>query len=145
MKDEIKKKYALWIYPSTQHKVLEHYKDDNCASQSEFIDKAIRFYCGYLASENAHDYLPFSLSQAISGTLQVTEGRLSRLLFKLAVEMCMMMHIIAETTDLPDTYLNRLRGRCVNEVKHSTGTVNLDKAVQTHDLFSEESCCSIQE
>ena len=34
------------------------YRGDNCASQSEFIEKAVRFYCGYLEAEKDGAYLP---------------------------------------------------------------------------------------
>ena len=145
MTHETKKKFALWMYPSTQEQILRHYKDDNCASQSEFIEKAIGFYCGYLNTQNAQDYLPKALSEAVTESVQVSENRLARLMFKLAVEMCMMMHVIAETTELPDTYLSRLRGRCVTEVKKSTGSVKLDKAVQTHEGLSEKSLGTLGE
>ena len=47
MPEENKRKFALWIYPDTQERIKELYKKDNCKSQSEFIEKAVRFYCGY--------------------------------------------------------------------------------------------------
>jgi hypothetical protein len=50
----------------------------------------------------------------------------------------MMMHVIAETTELSDSYLTKLRGRCVKEVKKSIGTVRLDTAVSSHDEFGDE-------
>ena len=44
MAEENKKRFPLWIYPKTQQRVQELYEKDNCKSQSEFIEKAIRFY-----------------------------------------------------------------------------------------------------
>lgn len=43
-----KVKFPLWAYPETLKDVEVHYKNDNCKSQSEFIEKAIKFYIGYL-------------------------------------------------------------------------------------------------
>ena len=37
-----KVKFALWAYPETLKDVEVHYKHDNCKSQSEFIEKAIK-------------------------------------------------------------------------------------------------------
>ena len=51
MGKEKKIRIPLWIYPSAEEKVLKNYEADNCKSPSEFIEKAILFYCGYLASE----------------------------------------------------------------------------------------------
>ena len=42
-----KYKFALWVQPETMSKVEKLYKDDDCRSRSEFIEKAILFYCGY--------------------------------------------------------------------------------------------------
>ena len=39
-------------------RVQEHYKSDGYSTQNEFIAKAILFYCGYLQSEYAGDFLP---------------------------------------------------------------------------------------
>ena len=46
-----KVKFPLWAYPETMTDVEIHYKNDNCKSQSEFIEKAIKFYVGYLDEE----------------------------------------------------------------------------------------------
>lgn len=40
---EVKRKFALWIKDSTPNKVENIYKEDNCSSRSEFIEKAIIF------------------------------------------------------------------------------------------------------
>lgn len=39
-----KKKFLLWIYPSTQELVKNNYRKDHCKSQSEFIERAIQYY-----------------------------------------------------------------------------------------------------
>lgn len=39
MSFENKVKFALWAYPETLKDVEVHYKNDNCKSQSEFIEK----------------------------------------------------------------------------------------------------------
>ena len=135
---EKKKKFALWIYPSTQKRILEIYKDDNCSSQSEFIEKAVTFYCGYISTNNSIEYLPKIIPDMISGIIQKTEDRIARLIFKLALEMCMMMHLFADLNDVPENYLNKLRGKCIKEVKSSIGAVNWDKVISTHDEFVED-------
>lgn len=43
-----KVKFPLCAYPKTLKDVEVHYKNYNCKSQSEFIEKAIKFYVGYL-------------------------------------------------------------------------------------------------
>ena len=41
--DENKKKFALWIHPSTLEKAERLYRLDNCRSKSEFIEKHSNF------------------------------------------------------------------------------------------------------
>ena len=66
-KTEGKRKFALWIEESTLAQVRKWYKADNCSSQSEFIDKAIHFYIGFISSENGSDYLPKIITSTVKG------------------------------------------------------------------------------
>lgn len=73
--------------------------------------------------------LPLLLS-AIRATVQASEDRICRLLFKLAVEMDMMMNVLAAAMEIPEEQLRELRGRCVQEVKKTHGMISLDDAVE---------------
>ena len=53
--DETKKKFALWAYPTTLEKVERLYQLDNCRSKSEFIEKAVLFYAGYVCAEDCRE------------------------------------------------------------------------------------------
>ena len=100
------------------------YREDDCRSKSEFIEKAIRFYCGYLAAERAAEFLPAGLASTLEGVLTLFGERLGRLLFKLAVEQAITNHILAADTDIDAETLDRLRGRCVNDVKRTNGQIS---------------------
>ena len=130
MPEHNKQKFALWIYPETRDMVKKLYEDDNCRSQSEFIEKAVRFYCGYLSAQDAVQILPRAITSSVSGAVQSSENRIARLLFKLAVEMSMMMNVVAAGADVDDIHLARLRGKCVDDVKRSIGTVNFDEVLR---------------
>ena len=101
----------------------------NCKSRSEFLEKAALFYAGYVSGEDACEFLPSALTSALRGIVHDSENRTCRLLFKLAVEMDMMMNVLAMGMEIPDEDLERLRGRCVREVKSTNGTVTLKDAV----------------
>lgn len=126
MTEENKKRFPLWIYPSTQQKVQELYEKDNCKSQSEFIEKAIRFYIGYISAEDGMRFLPTAITSAMTGIVNTLENRMARLIFKLAVEMSMMMNILASTAEVDENTLRRLRGKCVADVKKSIGSVTFE-------------------
>lgn len=124
-----KERTALWLYPETFEKMDKMIPIDNCKNRSEFIEKALNFYIGYLVSEPSTDYLSKILLGAIKGTLRESEDRQSANLFRLSVEMSMMMNILAAGLDVDDEQLYKLRGRCVREVKASKGKVSFEDAL----------------
>ena len=124
-----KVKFPLWAYPETLKDVEVHYKNDNCKSQSEFIEKAIRFYAGYVSGKEATAYLPPALVAAMRGTVQDSENRIARLLFKLAVEVNMMMNVLAAGMEISDEDLKTLRARSVREVKQTNGRISFKDAI----------------
>jgi hypothetical protein len=102
---------------------------DNCQSQNEFIEKAIRFYAGHISAKDTAELLPQFFVSALRGALQDTENRICRLLFKQAVEQDMMMNIMAAGIDLSTEDMERLRARCVREVKKTSGTISFTDAL----------------
>lgn len=124
-----KRKFALWIRKSVLDEVARWYEADNCSSQSEYIEKAVLFYTGYLASEKSQDYIAQTLSSTLRGMLSESESRISRMLFKLTVELSMTMNIIAATHAISQSQLRELRTTCVNEVKRTNGSYSLKDAV----------------
>ena len=123
-------KFALRIMPETQQLVKDIYPLDNCQNQSEFIEKAIHFYAGYVASKNGTEFLAPVLVSALQGTVTNAENHRARLLFKLAVETNMMMNVLASEVDVSPEVLERLRGRCIQEVKKTGGAVTFADAMK---------------
>ena len=123
-------KFALRISPEVQQLVKDLCPRDNCQSQTEFIEKAIRFYAGHISSKDSTEFLPPIYLAALQGTIQDTENRICRLLFKLAVEMDMMMNVLAAGMEIGEEQLKSLRARCVQNVKKINGSITLDSAVE---------------
>ena len=126
---EPKRKFALWVKESSLDLVRRLYKEDNCSSQSEFIEKAILFYAGYLSAEENKSYLPNVVTSTLKSIVAESDNRQNRMLFKLSVEMAMMMNVIASIQDIDKLSLERLRGECVKEVKRTNGSFSFDDAV----------------
>ena len=78
-----KEKFALWVYPETMEEVGYTYESDNCRSKSEFIEKAIQFYLGYLKQERNVNYLSPLITSSIEAVIHGSEQRLNRNLSKL--------------------------------------------------------------
>ena len=128
MKKETKEKFALWAYPSTLEKVRGIYKEANCRSMSEFIEEAIEFYLGYHDSKKNQDYLARAITSTIDGIVGSAEHRNAMILFKFAVEMSMMTHVIAASFDIDKETIYKLRAHCVREVKEIHGRIGLENA-----------------
>lgn len=133
MKKE-KTRFALWIDEETLKQVQEHYSSDGCRTQSEFIARAIRFYCGYLTAKKAGDYLPSTVASTLEGVLLMFGDRLGRLLFRLVVEVGMMGRIIASDTAMDSETIERLRAECVRDAKKTNGQISFRDALRFCDL-----------
>lgn len=126
---ENKKKFALWVYPDTLEKVEEIYRSDDCESKSEFIEKAIRFYIGYLTSEDKKGYLPSVVTSTLKSIVAESDNRQNRMLFKLAVEIAIMQNLMASLNEIDPLSMERLRGECVQEVKRLSGGFTFEDAL----------------
>ena len=129
-KKEIKRRFQLWIRPSTLELADALYEKDNCDSRSEFIEKAVIFYAGYLSAEDNKTYLPNIVTSTLKSIVAESDHRQNRMIFKLAVEMDMMMNVLAAAMEIPEEQLRELRGRCIQEVKKTHGMISLDDAVE---------------
>ena len=114
-------------------KLEKHYKDDGSRSKSEFVERAINFYCGYVTAENYREFFPKVVLSTIQGTLDSFENRMATLLFKMAVELSVLNRVTAATVDVEELNLTRLRGRCVDDVKRINGCISFDQAVKDED------------
>ena len=123
-------RFQMRISPDTDSKIKKAMEVDNCQSQNEFVEKALRFYCGYVSASNSLEVLPPLLASAIRGSIQDTENRIARLLFKMAVELDMTMNVVAGGFKVSDDTLKQLRARCVQEVKKTGGTISFEDAVK---------------
>ena len=127
---EIKRRFQLWLKPSVLNMAEELYEGDNCASRSEFIEKAIMFYAGYLYAERARDYLPRIVTSTLKGIVDESDNRISRILFKLAVEQAITMNVVAATCGISRDQLDKLRGMCVSQVKKTNGAYSFNDAYE---------------
>lgn len=125
-----KKKFLLWAYPSTLELVKNNYRKDKSKSQSEFIDRAIRYYAGHVMADEDTSYLPNALLSNMKSVVAESDNRHSKMLFKLAVEMAVMMNVVAASNEIDEISLARLRGECIQEVKRLNGNFSFEDAVE---------------
>lgn len=126
---EVKRRFQLWVMPSTLELADQYYRNDNCASRSEFIEKAIQFYAGYVSSQQNQDYLARVIPATVKGIVDESSNRMGRLLFKMAVELAVIENILAAVCEVDRQELKRLRGQCVEEIKRTNGMISFEQAL----------------
>lgn len=127
---EVKRRFQSWLRPSTIRITDRLLEDANCKSRSEFIERAIRFYGGYLSAQNAREYLPNVVTSTLKGIVAESDNRNNRMLFKLAVEIAILENLIALSQDIDPLSMERLRGECVKEVKRLNGSFRYEDAAE---------------
>ena len=124
-----KKRTAVWLTPGVIRRMDGWLEEDNCKSRGEFAEKALRFYMGYLATEDTSEYLSRAMVDTLRGTLADDENRLRTLLFKLCVEVNMMGHTVAAHFRADPVNRRELRAFAVDEVLRTNGKIRFDDAI----------------
>lgn len=58
----------------------------NVKSRNDFIEESIKFYVSYLNTERNTSFLNETIESVIKSSIQLTDDRLAKVLFKLTVE-----------------------------------------------------------
>ena len=124
-----KEKMAVYFQPETIKKIEQEYREDNCSSKTEFIEKAVKFYIGYLRQQEEGNYLSPMITETVKSQIKGTEQRLARLIFKVAVELGKLSHMTAAMNDVDDETLKSLHAMCVTEVRKINGIIDYEDAV----------------
>ena len=127
---ENRHRHTVWMDDTAWAQVESHYQKDNCSTKNEYIEKAIRFYSGYLDTKDADDYLPRILSDVLDGKLGALGKRMGHLLFKQSVEQDVLANLFAYGLDVDMDTLQKLRVRCVKEVRETNGEIGLEDALR---------------
>lgn len=133
-----KQKFALWVMPDTMKRVEEHYKADNCSSKSEFIEKAILHYCGVIGSERNKEFLSKEILKTLKGMIDESTNRISRNLFKQAVEIGILNRHLATVRGHSEFSYSTLRKEAVEDAKRLNGSISLEEAIRQERSGGEE-------
>ena len=119
----------------TASKIERWYREDNCRSKNEFIEKAVNFYADTLAAGES-TVLPRAVQSAIDARLKLFEDRMASLLYKQAVEMDMAMSIVLQSLNVSEEVLRRERAKSIAAVKKTNGQLHIEQKLR--ELENEE-------
>ena len=124
---------ALRMRAETAQKIEQWRKASNCRSKNEFVEKAVNFYADYLALNSDNQLLPKAVLSTIEGRLGLLEKNLSAATFNHAVELDMLVGIIAQSYQFSQNDLEKRRAQSVKNVKSTNGRVSLEKCARAYD------------
>lgn len=122
-------KMTIWLSPLTEFRLERDYRLDGSRSKNEFIERAITHYQDLLEAEQ-NEMLPTAIQSAIDGRLGMFEDRLSRLFYKLSVELDMGMSAVLDCVRVDADYLRKLRADSVKNVKATNGLLTFEQKVR---------------
>ena len=121
--------------PETKQKIERWYREDNCRSKNEFIEKAVNRYADMLSAGESTT-LPRAVQSAIDGRLKLFEDRISSLLYKQAVEMDMMTSLVLQSLNVSEEVLRQERAKSIAAVKKTNGQLRMEQKLR--ELEGEE-------
>lgn len=125
-----KKRITAWVSEETLRKCNSGIALDDSRSRSDFVEKAVSFYAGFLAAQIHTDFLAPVIAEVVEGAVSTAENRIAKLLFKIAVELAKLEQMLASINEMDEETLHRLHIRCVNEVKKINGIIKMEDAVK---------------
>lgn len=101
----------------TYDEIDELLEKSQSGNRNEFIEKAVKFYIGFLKTEKTESYLLSTFTAAIQGTVNGAEGRIVGMIYKLAVELAMLNRIIAYDRNFAESAIEQIRKISIDELK----------------------------
>ena len=102
-----KSKYAFWLCPEINSLIDSHRNGD---SRSEFVEQAVRHYCGVLDTEGNREFLGDEIVRSMNAIIRDTEGRIFSHLRSMDISQSMIAELIAG-------YLAEMTPQEINDAK----------------------------
>jgi len=100
-----------------------------CSSRNEFVAAALENYLADLTLDKRGDVLCENLAGAIEKAMDFEAVKISKGLFRYAVELEVIMQMLALCWEVAPEQIEKIRKEAVNNVRRTRGKVRLD------DLF----------
>lgn len=103
-------------------------KQADVKSRNELLNQALKFHIGYLTSEKIENYMLSTISSVMHSTVKDSENRMVCAMYKLAVEISKLSHVIAYSHGVDEEALKKLQAKYTDEVKRINGAVRFEDA-----------------
>lgn len=130
-------KHSIYLDTELFETISQIYKMKNFSSISELINKAVEEWLAREAGQIASTYMSKDLVTLIENTIQLSERRINRMLFKLAVSDAELKHVLATEYSIDEKFLERIHERSEREVRLTNGMLNLKQVIDGQDGMDE--------
>lgn len=133
----MEKKVRTGIYVSEDllHE-CDEYISDSDSSRSELIESALRLFLATRTIKTKSETLVPELAECISAASDEGITKISKGLFRYAVEVEMLIALLAETFEVDKQHLKEVRREAVNNVRRTRGKINLDDLIMRNGPLS---------
>ena len=114
--NEQKERIGISIDSVTLTKVDAQLKKSGVKSRSEYINIAVDAYLDFLNNETIRNVVAPMFETVVSAKIEDSENRIARIIFKLAVELSMLMHITAVNGNISEAKMKELRRRLGGQI-----------------------------
>ena len=119
--------------------LCEKYSKENSKSRSEFISEAIHEYISTLEIDRQKNIITKELADEIVKGSEAGVTKISKGLFRYAVEVEMIIMILSELADVPKYVLEQYRKEAINNVRRTRGKIDLDDLIARNNReFAEQ-------
>ena len=126
MDSEDKQRVSLYIDKETVKTVDVFIKKHGYHSRNEFFETAAKNLIADSALNFGEDIMSDKLAKAIENVSEENAKAISKGLFRYAVQLEMMMRVIAKTNHFTDEELEDMRREAVNNVRRTRGQIKLE-------------------
>ena len=119
--------------------LCEKYSAEYSRSRSEFISEAIREYISTLEVGRQKNIIAKELADEIVKGSEAGVAKISKGLFRYAVEVEIIIMILSELAEIPSEIIAEYRKEAINNVRRTRGKIDLDDLIARNNReFAEQ-------
>lgn len=136
MDSDNKQRLSLYLDKEQVKRMDAAIKQYGYRSRNEFVSSAVdTLIADKLLTEN-QTVLNEKLSKAIAAMSEEQSLRISKSMFRYAVEMELIMRMLSEVLDFSSDELEEIRGEAIRNIRRTRGKVRLDDLFKRKDTQS---------
>ena len=109
-------------------------KSGNAENRSALIEDALRLYLASRELKDKQNLLVPELAECIAEASDKSFTKISKGLFRYAVELEMIIMILSNLTDISEKILEEYRKEAIRNVRRTKGKLNLEELIQRDNL-----------